>query len=107
MNIIQINKLAVGPLDPFVRLYCGDGCYFSTASFLLGAAQYPSDKRNEGALRVEMNKDSGEDSKVVSAAAIVLDRKESKVTPVVIYPNADLDKERILAENLRVICVYR
>ncbi len=37
--------------------------------------------------------------------AITLNSME--VTPAVIYPNADLDKERILAENLRVICVYR
>lgn len=29
------------------------------------------------------------------------------ITPAVIYPNADLDKNRILGENLKTICVYR
>nr|YP_009262055.1 hypothetical protein [Chrysoporthe austroafricana]AMX22130.1 hypothetical protein [Chrysoporthe austroafricana] len=29
------------------------------------------------------------------------------IIPVVIYPDADLDKSRILAENLNTICVYR
>nr|ATI20267.1 GIY-YIG endonuclease [Juglanconis sp.] len=29
------------------------------------------------------------------------------ITPVVIYPNADLSKSRILADNLNTICVYR
>ena len=40
----------------------------------------------------------------VSATATTLDRKE--VTPVVIYPNADLDKSLILKDNKEKVGIY-
>ncbi len=107
--------------DPFIRLYRSDLRYFSSTSLLLGTLKNEAIKEGyhidnprenqdylesiEDYAREIIKKDSDEDSKVVSATATVLDRKE--VTPVVIYPNADIDKQRILAENLRVKCVYR
>jgi hypothetical protein len=33
--------------------------------------------------------------------------KAYKVVPEVVYLNADLDKSKILAKSLRVVCVYR
>nr|AMX22307.1 GIY-YIG endonuclease [Cryphonectria parasitica] len=44
---------------------------------------------------------------VAESSSLRIKNNSKDITPVVIYPNADLDKSRILADNLNTICVYR